>query len=152
MLTQTLADVFGQVLVLDPDPKKLEYGTERRREIGFVRGSAQNIPIITAGIGTLVAVAAFHHFPDQDAALEEMGRVLRPRGKLLLAEVDISTIGGRILRFTENRLMGGKSNFLSSEHLIEKVKQHGFVETMVGRTSRGYVVTATRPLGPKDQG
>jgi ubiquinone/menaquinone biosynthesis C-methylase UbiE len=148
MLTETLSDVFGQVLVLEPDTRKLEYGAKRRPQVGFIRGSAHRIPIADGGVGALVSVAAFHHFQDQDAVLDEMGRVLKPQGKLLLAEVDISTIRGKLLRFTENRLMGADSKFLTSAQLLDKVGRHGFVEPVLDRTSRGYVVVATRePAG-----
>jgi ubiquinone/menaquinone biosynthesis C-methylase UbiE len=144
MLTETLSDVFGQVLVLEPDLQKLRYGAKRRPEVGFIRGSAHKIPIVDGGVGVLISVAAFHHFPDQDAALNEMGRVLKPQGKLLLAEVDVSTVRGKLIRFTENRLMGTGSMFLTSAQLLEKVGRHGFVEPVLDRTSRGYVVVATR--------
>jgi ubiquinone/menaquinone biosynthesis C-methylase UbiE len=144
LLTETLSDVFGQVLVLEPDLQKLRYSVKRRPEVGFIRGSAHRIPIVDGGVGVLISVAAFHHFPDQDAALDEMGRVLKPQGKLLLAEVDVSTVRGKLIRFTENRLMGTGSMFLTSAQLLEKVGRHGFVEPVLDRTSRGYVVVATR--------
>lgn len=148
VLTETLSDVFGQILVLEPDLLKLRYGAKRRPEVGFIRGSAHRIPIVDGGVGVLISVAAFHHFPDQDAALDEMGRVLKPQGKLLLAEVDVSTVRGKLVRFTENRLMGTGSMFLTSAQLLEKVGRHGFVEPVLDRTSRGYVVVATRDAPP----
>jgi len=148
LLTETLADVFGQVLVLEPDLRKVEYGAKRRHEVGFIRGSAQEIPIVGGSVGTLVSVAAFHHFPDQDAALEEMRRVLKPQGMLLLVEIDVTTVRGRLLRFTENRLLGGSSKFLVPGQLLEKVGRHGFVDVRLDRTSRGYIVVATRGPAP----
>ena len=151
LLTETLSDIFSEVLVLEPDPRKLEYGAGRRPAVGFIRGSVQKIPMAPGTVGTLVSVAAFHHFPDQDAALEEMGRVLKPQGKLLLVEIDVSTLRGRMLRFTENRLMHGGSNFLTSAQLQEKVEQHGFVNTRIDRTSRGYTVVATRGVGAEER-
>ena len=144
LLTETLSDVFGQVVVLEPDLRKVKYGAKRRQEVGFIRGSAQGIPVAGGSIGTLVSVAAFHHFQDQDTALEEMGRVLKPQGRLLLVEIDVTTVRGKILRFTENRLMGGNSKFLVPDQLLEKVGHHGFVDVRLDRTSRGYVVVATR--------
>jgi len=144
LLTEALSGVFDQILVLEPDLQKVEYGAKRRREVGFIRGIAQKIPVVDGGVGTLVSVAAFHHFPDQDAALEEMGRVLKPEGRLLLAEIDVTTTRGKLLRFTENSLMRGHSRFLTPVQLVEKVKGHGFVDALLDRTSRGYIVVATR--------
>jgi ubiquinone/menaquinone biosynthesis C-methylase UbiE len=143
-LTETLADVFGWALVLDLDSGKLAYGRGARPGVGFVRGGAQGIPVADGRIGTLVSVAAFHHFPDQDRALDEMGRVLKPRGTLLLVEIDPSTIRGRILNFTENRLARAGSRFVTPAELLKKVESHGFLDARLDRTSRGYVVVATR--------
>ena len=148
LLTGTLSDVFGRVLVLEPDLGKVQYGAKRRQEVGFIRGSAQEIPLAGGSVGTLVSVAAFHHFSDQDAALEEMGRVLKPQGRLLLVEIDVTTIRGKLLRFTENHLMGGNSKFLVPDELLEKVGNHGFVDVRLDRTSRGYIVIATRAPAP----
>ncbi len=148
LLTETLSDVFDRMVVLEPDPRKVEYGAKRRQQVAFIRGSALKIPIDAGRVGTLVSVAAFHHFADQDAALEEIGRVLRPHGRLLLVEIDVTTVRGRLLRFTENRLMGGSSKFLVPRQLMEKVGQHGFIDVRLDRTSRGYVVVATRAPAP----
>jgi len=63
-LTGTLSDIFGRVLVLDLDPGKLAYGRGLRPGVSFVRGGTQAIPVADGRIGTLVSVAAFHHFPD----------------------------------------------------------------------------------------
>jgi ubiquinone/menaquinone biosynthesis C-methylase UbiE len=144
LLTEKLSDIFGQVLVLEPNLSKLEYGSKRRPDVGFVRGSALQIPIVDGAVGTLVSVAAFHHFPDQDAALEEMRRALKPEGLLLIVEIDVSTTRGKLLRFTENRIMRGGSHFLSSSQLLEMVGRHGFTESVLERTSRGYVVVAMK--------
>ena len=80
LLTETLLDVFDQMVVSGARPQK---GGVRGEADGKKSGSSverAGIPIAGGSIGTLVSVAAFHHFPDQDAALEEMGRVLKPRG------------------------------------------------------------------------
>jgi len=142
LLTETLADVFSQILVLEPNLGKLEYGAKHRPDVGFIRGSAQQVPVVEGKIGTVVSVAAFHHFPDQHGALEEMKRVLKPGGLLMLAEIDVSKTSGRILRFFENKIVHGGSHFLESPQLVEMVKGHGFSDIAIDRTSRGYVVVA----------
>lgn len=53
----------------------------------LVRGDATRLPFADAAFDAAVSTEAFHWFPDQDAALRELRRVLRPDGRLLLALV-----------------------------------------------------------------
>jgi len=53
----------------------------------LVRGDATRLPLADAAFDAAVSTEAFHWFPDQDAALVEIRRVLRPGGRLLLALV-----------------------------------------------------------------
>jgi ubiquinone/menaquinone biosynthesis C-methylase UbiE len=53
----------------------------------LVRGDATRLPFADAAFDAAVSTEAFHWFPDQDVALAEIHRVLRPGGRLLLALV-----------------------------------------------------------------
>lgn len=53
----------------------------------LVRGDATRLPFAAGTFDAAVSTEAFHWFPDQDAALRELHRVLRPGGRLLLALV-----------------------------------------------------------------
>ena len=55
--------------------------------IALVRGDATRLPFADAAFDAAVSTEAFHWFPDQDAALAEIHRILRPGGRLLLALV-----------------------------------------------------------------
>ncbi len=55
--------------------------------VALVRGDATRLPFADAGFDAAVSTEAFHWFPDQDAALRDLYRVLRPGGRLLLALV-----------------------------------------------------------------
>jgi ubiquinone/menaquinone biosynthesis C-methylase UbiE len=55
--------------------------------VALVRGDATRLPFADAAFDAAVSTEAFHWFPDQDAALRELRRVLRPGGRLLLALV-----------------------------------------------------------------
>ena len=68
----------------------LEHAAERLHEpprVGLVRGDATRLPFADGAFDAAVSTEAFHWFPDQDAALAELRRVLRPDGRLLLALV-----------------------------------------------------------------
>ena len=56
-------------------------------QAGAFRADAMRLPLADAAFDAAVSTEAFHWFPDQDAALTEIHRVLRPGGRLLLALV-----------------------------------------------------------------
>lgn len=53
----------------------------------LVRGDAARLPFADGVFDAVISTEAFHWFPDQEAALRELRRVLRPGGRLLLALV-----------------------------------------------------------------
>ncbi len=85
----------------------------------LVRGDATCLPFADAAFDAAVSTEAFHWFPDQDAALRELRRVLRPGGRLLLAlvsppfeliadifEVGMRAVGQPLWWTTPSRLAG----------------------------------------------
>ena len=63
------------------------HGTAETARVALVRGDATRLPFAAASFDAVVSTEAFHWFPDQDAALRELRRILRPGGRLLLALV-----------------------------------------------------------------
>lgn len=52
----------------------------------FVAASAQSLPYRSDSFDAIICTAAFHHFPVPQEALQECRRVLRPGGKMLIAD------------------------------------------------------------------
>jgi ubiquinone/menaquinone biosynthesis C-methylase UbiE len=68
----------------------LEHAADRlrgHRGVMLARGDATRLPFGEGAFDAAVSTEAFHWFPDQDAALGELRRVIRPGGRLLLALV-----------------------------------------------------------------
>jgi ubiquinone/menaquinone biosynthesis C-methylase UbiE len=63
--------------------------------IEFVRADARSLPWQVSSFDAVTCCNAFHHFTDPDRVFTEMLRVLRPGGKLVLA--DFSPSGFRIM-------------------------------------------------------
>jgi len=63
-----------------------------RRRVGgvarLVRGSALALPFRSATFGAVVSIASLKHWPDPRLGLAECARVLRPGGRLVVAEGD----------------------------------------------------------------
>jgi ubiquinone/menaquinone biosynthesis C-methylase UbiE len=80
----------ARVVGCDFSAGMLRHAAERLRAdagVSLVRGDATRLPFADAAFDAAVSTEAFHWFPDQDAALAELRRVIRPGGRLLLALV-----------------------------------------------------------------
>ena len=144
-LAEMFAETCKEVYVLEPERKKLAYAAERRKGIRFMLGSADLIPFPDEYFTKVMAIVAFHHFSDQDSALGEMKRVLRPNGLLVLNEFDPTTLRGKLVNFHENKLRSMNCNYYQPLQLKDKVKQHGYKEISIRPSAVGYFLTAMKP-------
>ena len=80
-----LAVAGGATLVVGVDPTSAQVRVARERGGGarYVRGDAAALPVATACFDAVVACLVFEHVRAADAALAEVGRVLRPGGRFL---------------------------------------------------------------------
>lgn|SRR5487761_17015 len=79
-----------QVIGLEPAPQLLAMARRARRSeslpVEFVEGSAEEIPVESGNIETVLTTWTLCTIPDALLALQEMRRVLRPGGRLLFVE------------------------------------------------------------------
>jgi SAM-dependent methyltransferase len=82
----------GRVDIFDIQRKMLDHTLGRAREHGLVnvhdaQGDARDLPYEDGTFDAAVLVAVLGEIPDQDAALREIARVLRPGGRLVAGEL-----------------------------------------------------------------
>jgi ubiquinone/menaquinone biosynthesis C-methylase UbiE len=82
----------GAVEILDIQQEMLDHTIRRARERGVwsvnpSRGDAQDLPYESDEFDAAVMVTTLGEVPDQDAALREVARVLRPGGRLVVGEL-----------------------------------------------------------------
>lgn len=58
----------------------------RARNVTWVQGSAEDLPLPDASATVVWALSSVHHWADRGAGFAEARRVLRPGGRLLIAE------------------------------------------------------------------
>lgn len=51
-----------------------------------VQGDSERLPFASSSFDIVTCANSFHHYPDQERAVREMSRVLKPGGKLLLLD------------------------------------------------------------------
>ncbi|RDI53347.1 class I SAM-dependent methyltransferase [Nocardia mexicana] len=77
-----------RVTGVDPSPSMLRLARilVREKTIGWIQGSAEELPLEDGAATVAWAVATVHHWPDVTTGLAEIRRVLAPGGRLLAIE------------------------------------------------------------------
>ncbi|MEW5847712.1 MAG: methyltransferase domain-containing protein [Myxococcota bacterium] len=82
------------VLGLDPSTDMLRRARERLPEgCGVMRATAEHVPLRDASVDACVSCFSIHWWPDVEAGLREMHRVLRPHGVALIMIPTTSLLG-----------------------------------------------------------
>jgi ArsR family transcriptional regulator len=85
-----LAPFVARVIAVDRSGDMLQAARRRLRDASNVevrRGELEALPVADAELDAATLLLVLHHLPDPAAALAETARVLRPRGRLLIADM-----------------------------------------------------------------
>ena len=131
-LLQRLADELSvrHLVGCDFSAGMLAHAGERlagaHRSPALVRGDALRLPFRDGAFDAVVSTEAFHWFPDQDAAIAEIGRVLVRGGVLLLAFVNppLGVLSEAI--HVATRLLGTPLRWPTTAALRRKLDRGGF--------------------------
>ncbi|MFO8115604.1 MAG: class I SAM-dependent methyltransferase [Halorubrum sp.] len=102
------------------------------RGLSAVAGDAGRLPFRDGVIDAVTIVDAFHHLPDQQAAVREAARVLAPGGALVIREFDPDHPLGRALVAAEH-VIGMGSRFQPPRGLAAGLDDAGFDPRIVDR-------------------
>lgn len=86
------APLVHQITGLDITPEMLRQAEQAQRERGLTNmewllGTAEPLPFADATFSLVITRYSFHHFRDPKVVLEEMIRVCRPGGRVLVVDV-----------------------------------------------------------------
>lgn len=78
-----------QLYGLDISPKMLQIAKDKdvKNKIEYVCGDAEKLPFNKDMFDVLLTSESFHHYPNPKQALREFGRVLKPKGKMILCDM-----------------------------------------------------------------
>jgi SAM-dependent methyltransferase len=100
--------------------------------VDFVRADASALPFADKSFYGIIANHSLEHFEKLEAALEEMGRVIKPCGAIFIAVPDASTFEDRLYRWLARG--GGHVNaFRSRDALIALLERHTHLRFAGGR-------------------
>ena len=94
------------------------------RGLASIRGDARRLPISDRSVDAVLIVDAFHHMPDGEVVLDEIVRVLRPGGVIVIREFDPSRLLGRTIELSEHAI-GMQSTFYTPTRLAYELAERG---------------------------
>ena len=145
LLTAELAravGLAGQVTGVDPSKDMRGPAIERCQEYEWVRianGDAETLPVGDESIDKAVSIQVFEYLNDIPAALVEVYRVLKPGGRLVIADMHFDTL----IWFSENPDRMEKMKASWNEHCVET----GLPEVLHSLMQRaGFTIETIRPV------
>ncbi|MCX0274169.1 methyltransferase domain-containing protein [Nocardia zapadnayensis] len=123
----------GTVTGVDPSPEAVAHNQRHDPHHHYLRCTAQQLTLPDADFDVVTCTFVMHHIPEQhrEAAIAEMRRVLRPGGRLLLADAHPSARLRTALAWL-GRLRGKKSDGMSDTIDVRRyaavLRENGFGE------------------------
>ena len=118
-------DVSPTALALGREAFFLDPRQSRDLDARFVAYDGQTLPLEAESVDRAVCFDSFHHVPNQDAVLAEMFRVLRPGGRVVLAEPGEGHAAAEHSQF-ETSHYGVLENDLDLADLFARARRAGF--------------------------
>ena len=123
----------GRLDIVDVQQQMLEHTMRRARERGLeniepTRGDAQRLPYRDATFDAAFVTAVLGEIPDQDAALRELTRVLKPGGRLVVGE------------------LFGDPHWVSPKNLRKRAERAGLTFARRSGTPLGYFAAFNSPV------
>ncbi len=114
-VAQTLLPYAASVTVVDLSYKML---LEARLKPGLksAMAASEDLPYPAESFDAIIMVDAFHHVIDQQQTLNELFRVLKPGGTIVVKEPDIKTFAVKLIAIAEKLLLM-RTHIISGEQI-----------------------------------
>jgi ubiquinone/menaquinone biosynthesis C-methylase UbiE len=129
---------------LDISPEMIRVAREHIGDGADLRvGDAEALPWEGQRFDYLVCVDSFHHYPHPEQALDEMHRVLKHAGRLVIADPTAPPIVRQLANALNPFLRHGDVRMYGRHEMTSMLRAHGFREIEWHRVGAwGFVVTA----------
>ena len=140
---RSFASHVQTVVCLDATDAMLQVGrraaeSEGRNNLVFVRGCAEELPFLNESFSIVFSRLAFHHFAAPSRAFDEMARVLRPGGRLVLIDMEAAPEPLRLAEDELERLRDPSHlHNLSKEEMLALFSAHGLAVKLCETTKIG---------------
>jgi demethylmenaquinone methyltransferase/2-methoxy-6-polyprenyl-1,4-benzoquinol methylase len=97
----------------------------REKNVHPVQAHVEHLPFADEFFDRILVVDALHHFCDQREAVEDLLRVLKPGGRLVIEEPDLNHKGVKLLALAEKILLM-RSHFYTPQKIREMIASCGY--------------------------
>jgi demethylmenaquinone methyltransferase/2-methoxy-6-polyprenyl-1,4-benzoquinol methylase len=118
-----LADLVDNIVVTDLSLRMLVKA--RSKKVGCILAHAEHLPFPDALFDRVLVVDALHHFCNQQEAIEDLIRVLKPAGRLVIEEPDFNHKAVKILALVEKILLM-RSHFYAPQKIRDMIASLGY--------------------------
>lgn len=118
----------SDVYIVDPDPGRIALAQAEHPELKTCLSESDRMPFQDSFFDKAYSTMALHHFPDKRKSLEEVGRVLKSRGLLVVADARRGSLRGKAIRLWENGVGRGGVSLFETGEVAEILSEGGRFE------------------------
>lgn len=137
-ISQHLVKHAKQVVVLDSSIKMLTQALSKNG-LRAVGSEIEYLPFSDASFERVTMVDALHHVAEQKRSLQEIWRVLKPGGLLIVEEPDIKHFAVKLVALAE-KLAFFRSHFLSPEKISDHLEELGAKTRIVREKPNAWII------------
>jgi ubiquinone/menaquinone biosynthesis C-methylase UbiE len=141
VLLDQLARSFPQAQLAGVDPVPEMLSIARRRlppAVDLRQNWAEELPFESERFEVVTCCSVFHCIPEPMATLREIGRVLRPGGKLVLTDWCADSVGCRILGWYLRRMNRDVFMVYRARECVRLLQDAGYAHPVVNRYKLGW--------------
>lgn len=106
--------ITDQVIIADSAINMIREA--QKKGLSAVNATAEQLPFVSAAFDCIIMVDALHHVSDQRQTLDELWRLLKPGGRLIIEEPDIHHWVVKIIALGE-KILFMRSHFLQPQEI-----------------------------------
>ncbi len=117
------------------DPSLAMLKKAKERDVKVIGGVAENLPIVSSSFDFALITTALCFVNDIERTFEEVKRILKKNGFIILGFIDRESFLGKIYMDKKDRsLFYRVANFYSTKEVIDRLKKTGFTRPKIKQT------------------
>lgn len=110
---------------IDISEAMIKLAIEKKIEANFIKADSQNLPFEDEEFAVVSSITMIEFVADQDQVFQEIFRVLKPGGRLILGCLNANSVLGKT---KEQNEVFANAHFLTPEELTDKLKIFGKIK------------------------